>query len=148
MTPNRCGCTPATCNSIGWACGSGSNGCGGILTCPGCDQGTMCDSSHQCGANGCTPTKTCQTQGYQCGSFVDECGNTEHCGPTPSRDSTNDIYCAATSLYPAFYACPANSCPSMTSPPCYLAGPLPPEPGWSCVVYPVAPAQNQWCCAH
>jgi hypothetical protein len=43
-------------------CSAGSSG--------GCPQGTP----------GCTPTQTCASQAYSCGSFVDSCGATQACG--------------------------------------------------------------------
>jgi hypothetical protein len=46
--PNQCGtgtggCTPITCDSQGVQCGAASNGCGGVLDCGGCEQGSSCE---------------------------------------------------------------------------------------------------------
>ena len=38
------GCMPATCDSLGHACGAPSNGCGGALSCGTCGGGQTCES--------------------------------------------------------------------------------------------------------
>lgn len=43
------GCVPKTCDDLGWECGSGSNGCGGTLSCGSCPLLQTCNTStHQC----------------------------------------------------------------------------------------------------
>jgi hypothetical protein len=42
-------CVPATCASVGWQCGSDSDGCGGRFNCPACPPRQRCDTtSHTC----------------------------------------------------------------------------------------------------
>jgi hypothetical protein len=43
-----CQCVPLTCQTAGWQCGTGSDGCGGVLTCPSCRSGFHCTFSHVC----------------------------------------------------------------------------------------------------
>lgn len=47
-------CTPKTCGSLGWECGSGDDGCGGTVTCAGCTSPATCGSGHKCGST-CDP---------------------------------------------------------------------------------------------
>jgi len=45
-------CTPKTCDSMNWGCGSGSDGCAGSLDCGTCPQGQTCDQgNHTCHAS-------------------------------------------------------------------------------------------------
>ncbi len=39
-------CTPKTCASLGYNCGTASDGCGGTLSCGGCGGGQTCSSNH------------------------------------------------------------------------------------------------------
>ena len=45
----KCICTPNTCVGLGWACGTGPDGCGNNLNCNGCTSGYTCEQ-HQCHA--------------------------------------------------------------------------------------------------
>ncbi|MFP4402878.1 MAG: hypothetical protein ACLFPJ_00825 [Candidatus Woesearchaeota archaeon] len=54
-------CTPQTCSSLGYSCGSHPDGCGGTLNCGGCNSGYYCESGI------CkTCTYTCNTWGRWC----------------------------------------------------------------------------------
>ena len=77
-TPNRCGCTPKTCDQIGAACGTPTDGCGGTLDCGTCEAGTCVKN-----ACSCTPT-TCQALGATCGVVSDGCNGALDCGSCPS----------------------------------------------------------------
>ena len=78
-----------TCNA--GECGPAADGCGGLLTCPGCPAGTSCGGGivpSQCGAPTCNKT-TCLAQGATCGFIADGCGGSLNCGgatcPTPGH---------------------------------------------------------------
>ena len=83
-------CTPATCLSLGFNCGTAADGCGGQLSCGTCTDPEFCGGGGYdvCGGdNGqnpdgsviCFPT-TCATLGYNCGVAGDGCGGTLNCG--------------------------------------------------------------------
>ena len=63
-------CQPATCESLGAACGEILDGCGTLLDCGDCGE---IDSG------ACTPL-TCQSRGFVCGSHQDGCGGVMECG--------------------------------------------------------------------
>ena len=88
---NQCGCTPATCASVGAECGSVADGCGGSLSCGGCGQGTCQDN--QCV---CTPT-TCAAEGAECGILDNGCGGTVNCGSCPSTQLCMSYGCGCSS---------------------------------------------------
>lgn len=66
-------CTPKTCSSLGYTCGSASDGCGKTLSCGSCATGQTCTSG-KC-VSGCT--NECATSGAkQCsGAGYRTCGN-------------------------------------------------------------------------
>ncbi len=76
-------CTPATCATLGYNCGSGyANGsCGGTLSCGTFGNGS-CQTGYSCvGGNcqlGCAPA-TCASLNYECGSVDNGCGTTLNC---------------------------------------------------------------------
>lgn len=75
------GCVPATCTSLGYACGRTSDGCGGVLDCGVCAPSEICGGfgkPFQCTAS-CTP-KDCAAQGIECGPAGDGCGGALDCG--------------------------------------------------------------------
>ena len=83
---NSC-CTPATCNSLGFNCGSGiNNGCGGTLNCGSCTSPETCGGGGTPNVCGCTPT-TCAAQGATCGTISDLCGGSLNCGSCTSPDT-------------------------------------------------------------
>ena len=41
-------CTPGTCASLGYGCGTPDDGCGGTLNCGNCSSGYFCNSTYQC----------------------------------------------------------------------------------------------------
>lgn len=43
-TPGPGGCTPQTCETLGHACGTAQDGCGGLVSCGSCGAGEMCSS--------------------------------------------------------------------------------------------------------
>ena len=80
-------CAP-TCLSLGHACGTPQDGCGGVLSCGVCGDGEICSSGTciDAPANAtppppppCTPT-TCQSLGRECGQWGDGCGGILSCG--------------------------------------------------------------------
>jgi hypothetical protein len=75
-------CTPGTCKSLGFDCGTEANGCGGSLSCGMCTGGMTCGgggSPGKCGEPMCTP-KTCAELGFNCGAAGDGCGGALDCG--------------------------------------------------------------------
>ena len=80
-------CVPATCSSLGYTCGTASDGCGGTLNCGTCSSGQTCNASGQCVAS-CTPA-TCASLGKSCGSWLDTCGGTLNCGTCSSGQTCN-----------------------------------------------------------
>ena len=79
-------CTPATCQSLGTACGQWSDGCGAILSCGSCNGGQLCSAGICVDAPpnappppACTPA-TCQSLGKECAQWGDGCGGTLSCG--------------------------------------------------------------------
>jgi hypothetical protein len=81
-TPNRCGCTPGTCDE--GMCGQLADGCGNVINCGTCTTpGENCGGGNagpnRCGAGECIPA-TCSSLGAQCGVVGDGCGNTVDCG--------------------------------------------------------------------
>jgi hypothetical protein len=87
-------CTPETCKSQGYTCGTAGDGCGGTLSCGTCTDPQFCGGggANKCGgSNGlgpdggvqCTPT-TCAKLGYTCGPAGDGCGNLLQCGSCTS----------------------------------------------------------------
>jgi hypothetical protein len=86
--PGKCGgvcCSPETCGSLGFSCGSYPDGCGGTLSCGTCTPPASCGGGGTpgvCGeveAGGCLP-ETCALLGYSCGNNPDGCGGTVNCG--------------------------------------------------------------------
>src|SRR5215471_6376907 len=90
------GCTPKTCQDLGFNCGPNSDGCGGLLDCGSCPAGQVCGAAGYsvCGVpnssmdasvddSGNTPTciaSTCASRGYSCGQNGDGCGGILDCG--------------------------------------------------------------------
>jgi hypothetical protein len=83
------GCTPKSCQDLGYNCGQNSDGCGGSISCGACPAGQKCGNggfskcgpSSTTGSDGgsiCTPT-TCLALGYDCGYAGDGCGNSLNC---------------------------------------------------------------------
>jgi hypothetical protein len=64
------GCVPASCESLGIACGPADDGCGRTTDCGGCDPGLTCDGGL------CVPVCTPTCGGRECGD--DGCGGS--CG--------------------------------------------------------------------
>ncbi len=88
-------CTPATCTSQGFTCGSAGDGCGNSLSCGTCSSPQFCGGGgfNVCGGNGvatgaqsaCVPD-SCTSLGYSCGYAGDGCGNQLACGMCSSPD--------------------------------------------------------------
>jgi len=85
-------CVPKTCASLGYACGTISDGCGNALNCGNCATGYSC-SSNQCVAN-CVP-KTCASLNYNCGTASNGCGGTLNCGSCASGQICSSGQCVA-----------------------------------------------------
>ena len=66
------------CNGVCVNLATDSNNCGAC--------GTTCTTPDTCGGGGtagqcgCTPTMTCATEGFDCGAFMDDCGEMVSCG--------------------------------------------------------------------
>jgi hypothetical protein len=81
--PNKCGCKPTTCATVGAQCGTILDGCGGTVDCGGCDAGTCGGGGpNGCGTNPCVPG-TCASLGFECGPISDGCGSVIQCGMCP-----------------------------------------------------------------
>ena len=87
-------CVPQSCVSLGYGCGSNSDGCGNVLNCGACAAPEFCGGGgfSKCGGNSvladaggnaCVP-KTCLQQGLACGPAGDGCGNQIACGTCTS----------------------------------------------------------------
>jgi cellobiose epimerase len=105
-------CTPATCTSLGAACGTPSNGCGGTLSCGTCPTGQTCNASFQCVAS-CTPS-TCASLGAACGSVSDGCGGTLSCGTCPTGQTCNASHQCVASCTPSTCASLGAACGSVS----------------------------------
>jgi hypothetical protein len=68
-------CTPKTCTTLGFTCGTQNDGCENALDCGTCPSGQVCNGGH-CE---CVPT-TCPTLGALCGTVDDGCGHALDCG--------------------------------------------------------------------
>ncbi|HEX3770189.1 MAG TPA: hypothetical protein VHV30_04965 [Polyangiaceae bacterium] len=86
-------CVPATCPSLGFACGMAGDGCGNLLDCGSCAAPAFCGGGgfSACGGTGggtrvaCTP-RTCASLGDNCGPAGDGCGNLLQCGSCGGPD--------------------------------------------------------------
>jgi hypothetical protein len=85
-------CTPASCASLGYTCGSWPDGCGGIALnsqaqagCGECTGGQVCGLNSPGICGGCVriPEAT-QCPANSCGVVSDGCGGTYNCGLCPS----------------------------------------------------------------
>lgn len=86
-------CVPMTCETLGWACGTGDDGCGTPLTCPECEVGYACNNNiHECV---CQPD-SCESLGWQCGTGIDHCMVDLNCPPCQGSDSCVDHVCQCT----------------------------------------------------
>ena len=71
-TGGVCGCSPATCSSLGSACGNGlDDGCGGTVDC-------SCPGAQSCYQGSCCTRTSCAAT--ECGSLPDGCGGFKSCG--------------------------------------------------------------------
>ncbi|VVB84102.1 Uncharacterised protein [uncultured archaeon] len=71
----------------------GDDGCGGICS-PGCSSGTCSQDGLSC--VNCIP-KTCQEQGYACGTPSNGCGGILECGNCPSGQLCSEDYLSCAS---------------------------------------------------
>lgn len=84
------GCDLVSCESTGAACGPVGNGCGGKLSCGGCEAGEVCGGGDgtpfTCGVDPCVP-RDCAAAGAECGRVADGCGGlTADCGDCPTGE--------------------------------------------------------------
>ena len=111
---NSC-CTPATCNSLGFNCGSGiNNGCGGTLNCGSCTFPESCGGggvANVCGTPSCFADSDPCSQNDECCSGC--CHNTfDTCGDyTPNCKGSAGAACNG-SGFGCTGACDANCNPS------------------------------------
>ncbi len=93
--PNVCGtgstCTPGTCGSLGYSCGTQGDGCMGTLDCGACASNQACTGG-KC-VTVCTP-KTCAQIGATCGAQSDGCNGIVQCGTCSGNQSCVGLACA------------------------------------------------------
>jgi hypothetical protein len=81
-------CTPLSCAQQGIACGPAGDGCGNVIQCGGCQNGTCGGGgmTGQCGepASGVCVPLSCGAQSLACGPAGDGCGNVIQCGTCPT----------------------------------------------------------------
>lgn len=68
------GCVRSNCDSLGVACGSPDDGCGGTLSCTRC-------------VDGCTPSNAAVACTGRCGAVGDGCGGFHDCGAAACGDA-------------------------------------------------------------
>lgn len=76
------GCNPQTCESAGATCGYLADGCGGVLECGACAEGSFCGGGgipNQCAAPACAEL-SCASLGAECGQVGDGCSGVLDCG--------------------------------------------------------------------
>jgi len=76
--PSANDCTPASCGVLEMECGSWADGCGGILTCGGCQDGYSCTEDGSCQLDGNPCEDHCINGVSDCGEAGIDCGGT--CG--------------------------------------------------------------------
>jgi hypothetical protein len=94
ILPDGGACSPRTTCNVN-ECGPVADGCGGILTCPGCAAGTSCGGggvASMCGAPACTKT-TCALAGANCGYVADGCGGLLDCGGSQANAGCTVGFC-------------------------------------------------------
>ena len=74
-------CFPASCQSLGYDCGTAPDGCGGVMHCGLCSEGQTCGAvaPHVCGSGTCQIT-SCEQQGKDCGLVSNGCDGLTFCG--------------------------------------------------------------------
>ncbi|MCB9730602.1 MAG: VWA domain-containing protein [Deltaproteobacteria bacterium] len=75
-------CVPRDCAAAGAECGDVPDGCGGVLSCGGCEAGKTCGAqgnANRCGEGACVPL-SCKPAGAECGPVSDGCGTILDCG--------------------------------------------------------------------
>jgi hypothetical protein len=97
----QCHCQARSCQSAGWECGSGGDGCTGTLRCGDCKKNERCDD-HQCvpapppppppPPPPCKP-RTCSSADWECGSGDNGCGGTLRCGDCKKNERCDDHEC-------------------------------------------------------
>jgi hypothetical protein len=132
---NSCGgCTPRTCQDLGYECGPAGDGCGNLIVCGTCLAPSSCGGAGQpnlCGVpdggsyDGCVP-QTCASLsvgGSACGMHEDGCGGVLSCGACSAPEMCAGPRGVCT--LPAIWSCNAQACPSVQpvpSGPCAAPG--------------------------
>jgi hypothetical protein len=84
------GCTPVSCSALGFQCGYGANGCGGVTAeCGVCAAGSSCISNHCVivdAGSSCVP-KSCTELAIQCGQTDNGCGTLLSCATCPTGET-------------------------------------------------------------
>jgi len=123
-TDSDCSCTPKTCQDLGLACGSASDGCGATLSCGTCGTGqscvsgqcvdsngtlgTACGADGDCDSGGCIEPDTWGwTGGYCSASCTTDaiCGATGHCAYASTGSGICVRACASAADCRAGYEC-------------------------------------------
>ena len=83
---NSACCTPKTCSDLGWECGNGSDGCGGTVSCGGCQQNYSC-VNNQCQPipPTCGDSKCDTNDGENCQTCKQDCGAGDGCSPGQTK---------------------------------------------------------------
>ncbi len=80
----KAGCTPKTCQTQGFECGTQNDGCGEALSCGTCKTGAC--TSGKCGC----VAKTCPELKVSCGKVENGCGALLDCGGCPNPSDACD----------------------------------------------------------
>ena len=112
------GCVPATCETLGHTCGQPSDGCGGVLSCGGCNAGQACSSGTCVDASAppppCEPA-SCQTLNAECGLQGNGCGGFLNCGGCSTGQMCSGGSCIEEPAPPPPPACTPVTCQSLGS---------------------------------
>ena len=93
-----CDCIPETCSSLDKECDSWDNGCGGTLNCGSCSSNYICSGGLCVLENTCTDT--CNSLGYECGTY-EICGESTNCGSCGTGENCENGLCASNGV-PSF----------------------------------------------
>jgi hypothetical protein len=110
----QCNCKPASCISLGYECGTPSDGCGKTLVCGTCPDGKACNNGKCACAPQCTG-KQCGVNG--CGGSCGTCGAGKTCSNFQCVDNTTLPGCK-TSTSSGCGGCACEACVCATDPFC------------------------------
>jgi len=120
-TPAPPACVPDTCKSLHIGCGIKSDGCGGYVSCGGCEAGDRCyndwcvpdpNAARSPSAPACVPD-TCQSLGRECGGVSNGCGGSLSCGSCQSGYSCTAGDCIKDPVSKPPSSCVPDTCQSL-----------------------------------